>query len=65
MSAHPDITLTVTLGPDEALAFAQFLKRAGFSDYRVNAQDTDEAYTMLYAGEHIREALAEQGYAPR
>jgi hypothetical protein len=34
-------------------------------DYRSNAVDNDEAYSMVDAGEKIREALAQIGYAPR
>ena len=38
---------------------------AGCSDYRSHATSEAEAYHMIDAGEHIRRALAEQGYAPR
>jgi len=65
VSENNTITITAELSDSEALAFAQFLKRAGHSDYHANAVDTDEAYEMLYAGEKIRRALAEAGYAPR
>ena len=57
--------LTVSLPEREAEAFAQFLKRVGLSDYRALAASEAEAYDMLHAGEHIRKALAEAGYAPR
>lgn len=60
-----EITISVPLTPKEALAYAQFLKRVTFGDYRGNAVDKDEAYTMVDAGEKIRAALAEKGYAPR
>jgi hypothetical protein len=59
------ITITVALGDEQAWAFAQFLKRVCFSDYEQRATSQAEAYTMVYAGENIREALKEQGYAPR
>ena len=59
------IKITAWLSPSEAEAFAQFLKRAGHSDYLRNAADSGEAYEMLYAGEEIRKALTEAGYAPR
>ena len=42
-----------------------FLKRVCFSDYRAHATSEAEAYRMIEAGERIREALAEAGYAPR
>lgn len=59
------VTVFVELNHVEAQAFAQFLKRAGHSDYLANAVDSDEAYEMLYAGEKVRKALAEAGFAPR
>lgn len=59
------VTITAELSDASALALAQFLKRAGLRDYRANAVSDDEAYLMLAAGETIRAALAEQGYAPR
>ncbi|MGH8302035.1 MAG: DUF7706 family protein, partial [Steroidobacteraceae bacterium] len=43
----------------------QFLKRVCYSDYRAHATSEAEAYRMVEAGERIREALAEAGYAPR
>lgn len=52
--------------PDElAWALAQFLKRAGYSDYRTLAASEQEACDIQEAGERIRTALAEQGCAPR
>jgi len=59
------IHITVTFTADQAWEFAQFLKRVSFRDYRNNASNDDEAYLMRAAGELIRDALAEQGYAPR
>jgi len=60
-----EITITATLTDAQALALAQFLKRVGLDDYKGLSVDTDEAYTMQSAGEQIRTALAEAGYAPR
>ncbi len=52
--------------PDElAWAFAEFLKRAGHSDYRTLAANEQEAFDMQDAGEKVRTALAEKGVAPR
>ncbi len=52
--------------PDElAWAFAEFLKRAGYSDYRALAANEQEAFDMRNAGEKVRTALAEKGIAPR
>lgn len=59
------VHLVFDLPPDEALALAQFLKRVGLDDFRQLAVDLDEAYAMQAAGERVRTALAEAGYAPR
>jgi hypothetical protein len=59
------ITITAQLNDNQALAFAQFIKRAGFYDYRNNAVTDSEAYLMIDAANKIRKSLAEQGYAPR
>ena len=59
------VILHIELPEHEAWALAEFLKRAGFSDYRALAVDEDEAYEMRDAGEKVRRALAEQGIAPR
>jgi hypothetical protein len=59
------LVLDVRWSPAEAWAFAQFLKRVGFDDYRVLAADRDEAEQMRDAGEKLRAALAQHGYAPR
>ncbi len=47
------------------VAVRSVLKRVSFREYRNNATCDDEAYLMRDAGELIREALAERGYAPR
>jgi hypothetical protein len=60
-----DVEITVVLTDAQAWDFAQFLKRVCFSEYRNNATSDAEAYHMRDAGELIRNALAEQGYAPR
>ena len=60
-----DVTITATLSDIEAQAFAQFLKRVCFSNYEQRAVSETEAYAMVYAGEIIRAALRDKGYAPR
>jgi hypothetical protein len=65
MNQQHIVEITVVLTETEAWEFAQFLKRVCFSDYRGHATSDDEAYHMVDAGERIRRALAEQGYAPR
>ena len=59
------VEIQVTLTDAQAWEFAQFLKRVCFSEYRSNATSDEEAYLMRDAGEQIRRALAEKGYAPR
>lgn len=59
------VEITVTFTADQAWQFAQFLKRVSFREYRNNATCDDDAYLMRDAGELIRSALTEQGYAPR
>lgn len=57
--------IKISLTEKEAESLAQFLKRAGYSDYRAKSINDDEAYQMQYAGERVREALNEKGFAPR
>lgn len=49
----------------EAMAFAQFVKRIGWSEIRSNAVNESEAYVMRQAISVMRDALAYAGYAPR
>jgi hypothetical protein len=62
---NKNVTVTLDLTAAEAWSLAQFLKRVGFSEFRANAQDDDEAYAMQRAAERMQAALAEAGYAPR
>lgn len=64
-SATKPVRFTVELTEDQAQAYAQFLKRVGFSDYMGSAVDKDEAYLMVSAGEKIRAGLASAGFSPR
>jgi hypothetical protein len=59
------ITLSARLTDAEAWNLAQFFKRVGFSEFRSNARDEQEAYAMRDAADIIRKALADAGYAPR
>lgn len=59
------IRLQIDLTDNEAWDYAQFLKRVGYSEYKNNAADSEEAYRMVRVGEKIRKALAEQGVSPR
>jgi hypothetical protein len=58
------VKIHVTLTDEQAWELAQFLKRVYYSDYRQHTTGEAEAYRMVEAGERIRRALAEQGYAP-
>jgi hypothetical protein len=59
------INLSVELTEQEAWDYAQFLKRVGFSEFRTNAQDDDEAYRMFAVSEKIRRAINDLGINPR
>ncbi len=59
------VRVAIELTDDQAWAFAEFLKRSTFDDYRGRAVSKEEAYVMIAACEAIRKALAEAGYAPR
>lgn len=63
--AYGQVEVSMVLEPAQALALAQFVKRVGWSELRLNAVDDDEAYTMRDAIELLARALAEAGYAPR
>jgi len=57
--------IDIELTDDEALAFAQFLKRVGIGNYKPLAESEEEAWKMMSAGELIRNALADAGVSPR
>jgi hypothetical protein len=59
------VSVTVDLTEFDAWHLAQWLKRVGFSEFRQNAVDEDEAYAMRDAAGRVRSALAKAGYAPR
>jgi hypothetical protein len=59
------VRVVAELSDAQAWAFAQFLKRSTFDDYRGRAVNEDEAYAMIEACEALRKALAEIGYSPR
>ncbi len=59
------VNLRAQLTDAQAWNLAQFLKRVGFSEFRANAQDENEAYAMRDAADIVRRALADAGYAPR
>jgi hypothetical protein len=59
------VEIIVALSDAEALALAQFVKRASWTEARRCAVDDDEARVIVRALENVRKALAEKGYAPR
>lgn len=63
--AEKRVNITVELSDEEAYQFAQFLKRVGYHEYRALSTSDSEVSSMINAGEIIRKALAEAGYAPR
>lgn len=58
-------TLEVQITEPDAEALAQFLKQAGFSDFRALAANDHEAYAMQAGAERVRKALADAGVKPR
>lgn len=59
------VRVELELTADDAWDLAQFLKRVGFQEFRINAADDDEAYRMRDAANLVRKALAQSGFAPR
>lgn len=53
------------MNDEQAWQFAQFLKRVSWHDYRELSTCDEEARDMVEAGELVRKALAEAGFAPR
>lgn len=53
------------LSDAEAWAFAQMLKRIGWTEWRVLSQDRAEAEEMRSACSKVQAAFAEAGIAPR
>ncbi len=63
-AANDAITVTLELGPEQAMALAQFVKRVGWMEWRQNAVSDDEAYLMKSGFNQLQRALADAGYAP-
>lgn len=64
--ARPCIVKLVAELPEyQAEALAQFVKRAGWSEFRRCAVDDDEACAIREAVDQVARALAEAGFAPR
>lgn len=66
MTTKPEeICLVIQLSNQDAWDLAQFLKRVGYSDFRGNAVDDEEAYRMQNVAGKIRQTLNQFGYDPR
>jgi hypothetical protein len=50
---------------DETWALAEFVKRVGWNEIRINASSEEEAYLIRYSLEKLRNMLSEAGYSPR
>ena len=59
------VSVPLSLSDGEAWALAQFIKRAGWSEFRACAVDDGEAYQIRAAVDKLQEALRAAGYAPR
>ena len=59
------MNLTLELTDDQAYALAQFVKRCGWTEWRQNAVDDDEAYLIRDAFDQLARALRDGGYSPR
>lgn len=57
--------LNIELSESEAMALAQFVKRAGWHEFRGCAVDDEEAYLIRDAISKTQDALSEIGYSPR
>jgi len=65
IDSQKKITITATMTEQQAYAFAQFLKRRQFDDFRRRAFDEDDALNMDIAADRIQEGLAVAGFSPR
>jgi len=57
--------IEIELTDDQAWAYAEYLKRIIPEYYHSLAKNKYESTAMMDAGDAIRTALAEAGYAPR
>lgn len=65
MSFEAHLMLTVELTERQAMALPQFVKRVGWTEFRANAIDKDEAYLIREAVDAVQRELRVQGYSPR
>jgi hypothetical protein len=60
-----EITVTFELPENEAMALAQFAKRVCWSEFRMNAENDEQAYLISGGIAKLQKGLAEAGFAPR
>ena len=56
---NPLVQIVFELSEVQAVALLEFVKRAGYSEYRSCAVGDNQAYEMLRAGERLRVVLDE------
>lgn len=59
------VTISFELDESEADALAEFVKRVGWTEWRQNAIDDEEAYRIKYAFGVLQKALSTAGFSPR
>ena len=57
--------INIEVNDEEAMALAQFVKRIGRSEIRVNSVNEEECYIIRDTIYKIQRALEEEGYSPR
>lgn len=59
------VVITTTMSPEQTEALAQFVKRVGWSEWRQNAVNDEEAYLIKSAFDVLQKALSKAGFSPR
>jgi len=57
--------ITLELPVHQTLALAQFARRVGWREIRMNSVDLEQAHEVRAAIEVLRKALAEEGFLAR
>jgi dissimilatory sulfite reductase (desulfoviridin) alpha/beta subunit len=63
--ASKTITIPLEITEDQADDLALFVKRIGWTEFRQNAQDENQAYAIRDAAHALQKALAAAGFSPR
>lgn len=59
------ITIEIDINDEEAMALAQFLKRLGWDEIRINAKNDEDASLMRHSLNKLQDAMDRAGYNPR